>query len=84
MLMLTNHQLRGSIYKITRLQQVHYFFIWTRNVVNENLEYLNNFQSADVPYINCRKYRNVNVTSFPFPRWICPFIILFIEMQNTF
>ena len=41
----------------------------------KTLELLNWFQSVDVPYNHCTKFRSVNVTSFTFQRWFCPFII---------
>ena len=47
----------------------------------KTLEKLNEFQSADVPYINFTKNRNVEVTSFPFPLLLCPFIIFYRNAQ---
>ena len=64
MLMLTHHQWRGGhftkIYKITRLQKVYRRFIISSFEETEGslflhlrmktLEYIDQFQSADVPY----------------------------------
>ena len=42
---------------------------------------LNNLINFKVQMFNCTKCRNVNITPFPFPRWLCPFIIFYRNVQ---
>ena len=76
MLMLTHRQFYGG--QLIKSHIYRRFIISsTETVMDESSRIIELISSADVPYINCKTCRNVNVASFLFPRLLCPFIIFY-------